>query len=143
MSEVYGAIWGTAKWGQFRWGVGVVPILLDRIFTKIKSLLGGTLDLSWNERSKIGVDGETGMPVFSWAAKTIQGYVQSQPLDAEYTAPGVIPVERLRIYCLDGVKHLDRFTWQGHDYEVCQAPKEVWVGNVFICRICVAERLKD
>jgi hypothetical protein len=139
MSEV--GIWGKAHWGSFRWGMFTLSFI-TRVFADLKRIDSQSVSITWLERVPAGSDPTTGRPVFTWAEHEIDAYVQNLSVGAEWLAAGVTPIEEIRAYVLDGVKHLDRIIWGGRTFTVKHPPQEFRIGRSFYYRTLTCERLK-
>jgi hypothetical protein len=140
MSE--SAVWGIMHWGNFRWGIYAAPAFITRVFADLKQIDSQSVSVAWLERVPAGSDPATGKPIFTWAERQIDVYVQNLSVGAEWLSAGVTPVEEIRIYCLDGVKQLDRVVWADKVFEVKHPPQEFRIGQSFMYRTLTCERLK-
>lgn len=137
------AVWGSMHWGNFRWGLYRTPSWFSRFISRLTILSQGSMSVTWKERISSGIDSETGKPTFTFAEHEIDAIIQTVNVNVEFLPAGVVPIDQIRVYCLDGVKHLDRVIWDGKEFEVKFPPEERMVGRTFFFRTCSCERLKQ
>jgi len=138
MSEV--AVWGKMHWGSFRWAIYKLPSLLARILVDLKAIDSGDVSCVWRERVETGVDPDTGKPTYSFVDHNVDVLVQPQLVAVEWLPPGARVHAPIRVYALDGLKHLDRIVWNGTEYEVKSPPQEMMIGKLFMFRVCFCEQ---
>ena len=75
-------------------------------------------DVTWHKRQEGVEDSETGDKTVTWTTETIKAIVQSIPANEIIVEAGYTSEDYIRIFVTADIKHKDRITYKGVNYEV-------------------------
>jgi len=97
-------------------------------------------DVTWHKRQEGAIDPETGDRAVTWVSEVIKAVVQSVSSSEVMVDAGHTSEDYIRVFVSVDIKHKDKITYQGKDYEVLP-PESVYFRGVLEHRTALCRRL--
>jgi len=97
-------------------------------------------DVTWHKRQEGSVDPETGDRAVTWTTEIIKAIVLRVSASEIVTEAGYTSEDYLRVYVIADIKHKDKITYIGAEYEVLP-PESVYFRGALEHRTALCRRL--
>jgi len=97
-------------------------------------------NVTWHKRQEGAVDPETGDRTVTWTIEVIRAVVELVSSSQIMVEAGYTSEDYIRVFVTADIKHKDKITYQGRDYEVLP-PESVYFLGVLEHRTALCRRL--
>jgi len=97
-------------------------------------------DVTWHRRQEGAVDPETGDRTVTWVSEVIRAVVESVSSGEIMVEAGHTSEDYIRVFVASDIRHKDKITYRGGDYEVLP-PESVFFRGVLEHRRALCRRL--
>jgi len=97
-------------------------------------------DITWHKRQEGSIDPETGDRTVTWTTEVIKAVVHSVSTSEIVAEAGYTSEDYIRIFVTSDLKHKDKITYNGREYEVLP-PESVFFRGVLEHRTALCRRL--
>jgi len=97
-------------------------------------------DVTWHKRQEGVIDPETGDRTVTWTTEVIKAVVQSVSSSEIMVEAGYTSEDYIRVFVTADIKHKDKITCRGRDYEVLP-PESVYFLGALEHRAALCRRL--